>query len=390
MSDDDYEGREQALVKHSILRGYLQRLAFKVGGFRPGTTLNYIDGFSGPWDAVKDDHGDSSPAIAMRELARARTSLAELPTPKALHVRCMFVEKDRAAFARLTALCEKAPVEATPIRGAFEDHIPEALEFARRGSSPFAFVFIDPKGWTGFPLRTIAPLLRVTPGEVLINFMLKDILRFIDDGTSVALESFEDLFGQSSSDYRAKWRGLAGLDREDAIVAAYCERIREVGGFRYCVSTVIVNPTVDRTHYHLVFATRSRAGLTTFREIERSVMPRQQEARAHAKQRKSEAKDGQLGLLTASAMDSGYFDSLIQRYRGRARAAIEAALPPVGAELPYDDLVDVALAWPMTTETKLKTWLKEWSTGGRVGIVGLGPRERVPKLGEKHSVRRLR
>lgn len=385
-----YEGREQAYVKHEVLRLYLQRLAFKVGNFQPGTTLNYIDGFSGPWDAVTDDHGDSSPAIAMRELAKARDGLAALPSPKQMNVRAMFVENDRVAFERLTRLCASAPVEALTFHGEFEGHITEAARFAAHGQHPFAFVFIDPTGWTGFSLRRITPLLQVRPSEVLINFMLKDIARFIDDEESVAVESFEELFGQDAASYRARWRHLSGLDREDEIVRAYCDRVRHAGGFAHCVSTVIVNPTADRTHYHLVFATRSLNGLTTFRDIERQVTPVQQKARAQAKQRKREDRTAQLDLLAPTEMDTDYFESLCARYRTKARAAVEAALPTVGGEVSYDALVPVALAWPLTSDAVPKAWLADLINEGRIELRGLGARERVAKVGAGQKVRRVR
>lgn len=385
-----YVGREQAFVKHEVLRRYLQRLAFKVGNFRPGTTLNYIDGFSGPWDAETDDHGDSSPAIAMRELAKARDGLAELRSPKDMTVRAMFVESDRNAFRRLTALCESDTVEAVPFHGEFEHHIADAVAFAGSGAHPFAFVFIDPKGWTGFSLRRITPLLRVRPSEVLINFMLQHIARFIDDEASVAVESFEELFGQDAASYRARWRDLSGLDREDEIVRTYCERVREAGGFQHCVSTVIVNPTDDRPHYHLVLATRSLKGLMTFREIERKVTPDQQTARAQAKQRKRQDRTAQLDLLAPKEMDSDYFESLCERYRARARAALEEALPEVGAEVSYDSLIPVALGWPMTSEADLKAWLRDLVGTGRIELRGLAAGKRVPKVGAGHSVRCVR
>jgi hypothetical protein len=93
----------------------------------------------------------------------------------------------------------------------------QATAFAKVGTNPFAFVFIDPTGWTGYGLPQITPSLRVRFSEVLINFMTKDITRFVDHGPPNVAESFTELFG---GDYRAQWRGLEGLDREDAIVRA--------------------------------------------------------------------------------------------------------------------------------------------------------------------------
>lgn len=386
-SGSAYEGREQALVKHTVLRRYLQRLAFKVGQFRAGTTINYIDGFSGPWDATQDDHGDSSPAIALRELSEAKDALAR--AGKAITVRAMFVERDRSAFERLEKLCRSVPVEAISHHGEFEAHINDATRFATRGPNPFAFVFIDPTGWTGIPLQRIKPLLQVTPSEVLINFMWGHIGRFIDDVDSTAAASFDELFGEDTSKHRAEWRKLEKLDREDAVVRTYCERVRAVGKFDYCVNTVIVKPVIDRTHYHLVFATRSLAGLTTFREAERAAMSLQQETRAEAKQRLRQS-GGQKDLFDAREMDSGYFDSLRQRYQTRARRDFELALTEVGRAIPYDRLLPNALQWPMTSEADVKRWIKELEDGGRIELLGLAPRTRVPKVGAGHGLRRLK
>lgn len=386
--ENSYAGREQARVKHAVLRGYLQRLAFKVGNFRPNTTLNYIDGFSGPWDAVADGHADSSPVIAMRELAEARDALATLPTPKRMVVRAMFVERDAAAFEHLKTICERAPIEAMPHHGQFEAYIDAAARFAAHGPNPFAFIFIDPTGWTGFGLKRIKPLLQVNPSEVLINFMWGHIGRFIDDEGSSAEASFDDLLGGDATSYRARWKGLKGLDREDEVVRTYCERVREVGGFAHCVSTVVVKPWNDSTHYHLVFATRSLKGLTTFRETEREAMSLQQTARAEAKQRKRES-GGQLELLGPTEMDSDYLTELCTRYQRKAHEAVDVALSK-GGEIPYDALVATALSCPMTSERELKAWLDDLRKAGRIELLGLAPRARVPKVGENHRIRQLK
>lgn len=55
-------------------------------------------------------------------------------------------------------------------------------------------IFIDPTGWTGYPLQKITPLLKLR-GEVLINFMSDHINRFIDDPRPNIAQQFDDLFG---------------------------------------------------------------------------------------------------------------------------------------------------------------------------------------------------
>lgn len=380
----NYEGREQAYIKHFVLTHYLNALALKVGQFREDTTFNYVDGFSGPWDAQAEGASDSSPALAMTELTKA-ANLIRLKKP--FTPRCMFVEKDVEAYARLQKLCEGRPaIEARPFCGEFATLIEEAVKFAAHGLNPFAFVFLDPKGWTGFGLKAITPLLRVKPSEVLINFMLKDARRFIDDEGSSARASFELLFGQPREEYSRAWSDLTGTDRDDAIIHSYCERVRAAGGFSYCVSTIILNPRIDRAHYHLVYATRSLEGLATFRATERKAMERQKLVRAEVKATKREKQTRQSDLFDAVTMDTPYVDELRDRYQAKAKHAVRQRLT-TNKRVPYDGLVADALSWPMTSEADLKEWLDAWKNDGEIAFENLPARGRVPKRGEKHYVR---
>src|SRR5271166_1740692 len=93
----NYEGREQSLVKHFILSKYLEQFALIVGFH--WKCISYIDCFAGPWNVRSDELNDSSFAIALNELRKARTILNE--HGKELKIRCMFLEKDASAYTRL-------------------------------------------------------------------------------------------------------------------------------------------------------------------------------------------------------------------------------------------------------------------------------------------------
>jgi three-Cys-motif partner protein len=392
MDPNDYRERPQAYVKHTVLQKYLRVLALKVGQFARGTTLNYVDGFSGPWDDGRALHEGrpTSPAVAVRELRDAREQLRGLGV--AMTPRALFVESDRAAYARLQQLRAKwTDIETLAIEGRFEEQIAHAQRFAESGSKRFAFVFIDPTGWTGYGLDAITPLLRVRPCEVLINFMLKDIVRHVGDARPEIQRTFDDLFGLDASRLRAQWAALEGHRREEAIVEAYCERIREVGNFKHCVSTIILNPTADRTHYHLVFATRSLAGLVVFRDTERIAMGRQTAVRAKAKQDKrvTRTKQTTLGFEPIVTDDSPYQEQLAERFAARARAAVQALVAGPHAEVAYEDVIETALGFPMVCESDVKAWIKEWRGDGSLEVVGLGLDERVPHLNRRHRLRRL-
>jgi three-Cys-motif partner protein len=98
MSEADlYEGREQTLVKHLILGKYLERFAHIIG-FR-WNSITYVDCFSGPWNVRSDELKDSSFSIALEELRKARET--HRLKGKSIELRCFFLEKDPAAYARL-------------------------------------------------------------------------------------------------------------------------------------------------------------------------------------------------------------------------------------------------------------------------------------------------
>jgi three-Cys-motif partner protein len=225
---DLYIGREQTLVKHFILRKYLERFAYILGSHRD--VLTYVDCFSGPWNARSESFEDSSFAIALKELRNARAALAS-QRARNVQLRCFFLEKNRAAYAKLKEFADAVTDVIIETRNAaLEESIPEITSFVLRGGmKSFPFLFIDPTGWTGFAMETITPLLRLHPGEVLINFMTGHIRRFLDSPQTETQESFKGLFGSGS--FRTKVQGLAQLEREDAAVEEYTRNAKLVGGF---------------------------------------------------------------------------------------------------------------------------------------------------------------
>lgn len=267
-----YRGREQSLIKHYILSKYLQRLTYKIvlGLKRPHFTLTYIDGFSGPWQSRSETFSDTSFQIAIDQLRTVREDLADKHHIQ-LDLRCLFVEKEEPAFRKLQEhLNGITDIELELINGEFEDNIPRVLNFARSNENLFTFIFIDPTGWTGFGLNAITPLLRLHYSEVLINFMTKDIIRFIDDERVEIKATFRDLFG--ADEVQRLWPGLQGREREEAIVEAYRQRLKEVVGYQYAANAVIFHPEKDRTHFHLIYGTRNLEGLRVFRDSEQKAM----------------------------------------------------------------------------------------------------------------------
>lgn len=380
MSEADlYTGREQTLVKHYILQHYLERFAIIIGTHRD--TLTYVDCFSGPWNVQSEDFKDSSFSIALEQLRKARKVHHER-TGRSLSLRCLFLEKTRSAFTKLQRFTDKiADVKIELHKAKLEDAIPLILKFVKEGGSrSFPFIFIDPTGWTGFEMNTIVPLLRIEPGEVLINFMTGHIRRFIDYPEQVNQQSFVRLFG--SEDFREKVKGLAQQEREDAAVEEYIRNVKTTGKFPYVCSAIVLHPEIDRTAFHLIYATRNLAGVVVFKDAEKRAMDLMEKARADAKQRKREEKTRQTELYSGEVLhDPIHYSSLRAHYLAKSKQAL-LDLIKTHTKTPYDQACALTLSFPLSWESDLKEWIRHWVPEGRLTVSGLKARQRVPQRGE--------
>ncbi len=70
-----YANKPAAFVKHQMLRNYLQALAYKIGQTPLYQTINYVEGFAGPWRSATADLSDTSPHVAIAALREARDGL---------------------------------------------------------------------------------------------------------------------------------------------------------------------------------------------------------------------------------------------------------------------------------------------------------------------------
>jgi len=288
-AEEAYLGREQTQVKHFVLEHYLQRFAHIVG-FRYDTVA-YVDCFSGPWNSQTDDLSDTSFAIALRELRKAQNTHAS--QGRSVGIRCLFLEKEAEAFTRLQAFADQQQgVVAQARQAELHNAVPDILKFVRAGGrSTFPFFFIDPTGWT-CDMDKIAPLLRHKPGKVLINFMPSHIYRHIRDARPGVRESFRRFFGTDKvfkrlqALYGDDFRGTSPLDVEDELFTCYTSSVREVGNFTYTCPAVVLNPTEDRTHFHLIYATRHPKGVEVFKEVEKRAFEFQNDVRAKADEKK--------------------------------------------------------------------------------------------------------
>ncbi len=125
---EHYIGREQAFIKHTILREYILRL-FMIIGQSGETTINYVDCFAGPWCEGDEELKDTSIGISLNEINKAINTLKK--NNKIVKFRALYIEKDKKAFQKLKALIAKSShkqLEASCLEGDYTKKIDEIVK----------------------------------------------------------------------------------------------------------------------------------------------------------------------------------------------------------------------------------------------------------------------
>jgi hypothetical protein len=185
--------------------------------------------------------------------------------------------------------------------------------------------------------------------------------------------------------YLERFAHITGLEREFAAVNAYAANLARTGQFDYVCKAIILNPSQDKTHYNLIYATRSSKGVSEFKKAEKSAMEQMETARALARQRDRTKKTGQNELFTASAEDGDkHFDELRETFLDKAKSGTLSDIKASGSIL-YDELWKRALQYPLIWESDLKEWLKVWRGNEVDYSLPLG--QRVPKLEQEIQIK---
>lgn len=278
---DAYEGREQALVKHALLKNYLEKLVLIIGMSAKKARqveICFVDCFAGPWGAPDDDLEGTSISLSLKTLAACREKLATLGVDATM--RALYVEKHNGAFDRLSKfLGSKAPpsVAHACLHGDFVGLRDDILKWC--GSGAFTFFFVDPKGWKDIVIETMRPLLQRPRSEFLINFAYN----FINRTASMAVwqDAMSRLLGAP-----VNLDGLQPAEREETLVNAYRTSLKAcVPGGRpeyraRSAYVTVLDPLHRRTKYHLVYVTCHPTGIVEFMDISERVDLVQRQVRA--------------------------------------------------------------------------------------------------------------
>lgn len=317
MLDDLYSDRHQSRAKHDILKAHLSAFAYKL--LNSYGRLTYVDGFAGPWEARDDaKFSDTSfgAAVQILEAAASKCARAQGRQP----VRCIFNEADAGAFKRLKDFVERAKVEHPHVEmhayhGKFEDNV---RTIARLAGTDKKLVFVDPRGWKGYPPTALQELAD-GKSEFILNFMTSFIRRFLAGDHANRLRHLTDLLGPDRAH-----RVTSAADPMQAIEAEFAGMLKDDLNFKYALRTPIMNPHRNEVHFHLVFASNHPKGVQVIRDSEVRALKKYDSARLSR-------KSGNQGNLFEPA-DAPTEDSYIHRHH----ADLDALEQTMVEIVPYD------------------------------------------------------
>lgn len=366
-----YEGREQALVKHTFLDRYLRDQLMKVGRFG---NFAYVDLFAGPWKSKAADYSDTSFGIALRRMAEAKEALAKVGVD--VEFTAHLVEKDNfEELSHAVSLFDDVKVHC--YRGLAEDHAPMIARAV--AGSKFRFVVIDPLGLPD--PRQFSGLISAKNTEVLLNFMFDFANRFAGTELMPALIDWLSIVAPKEQ-WQAEIAELDSSARETHITDMARGALARMGGYEFAPAITVDKVESDRALYKLLFLTRHEKGLRLFRDAQATALEVQSAQRSRVKAARRAEKTGQNDMFAVAGFSDPAERSSQILLRDRAKA-IEAALEsidnaPAGGIL-WKTLWTMILDDRVITYRELSKAVTNWHKTGRVVIRGLPERARAPQ-----------
>lgn len=372
---DKYVGREQAFIKHSLLRTYFSGLIHKI--VSTYDEFVYVDGFSGPWESSDERFGDTSFGISLAEMTKAKQAWAS--RGRTIRMRALLVEKRQKAFKDLLTIPSCFPdIEIEPFHGEFVALVPTLLERIPKGA--FSFLFIDPKGWR-VDMNGIAPLLKLRNCEVLFNFMFEFINRAASMSEEATVQGLDKLI--LAQGWRRKLevakataeRTLAEV-RKDILVEAFSDTMRSVGCYKFVAETPIFRPQKDRTLYSLIYATRRSPGIAVFRKAQIETLVKQENVRTSMRKAKTHGEQSELfGQVEMGKTETEMYR---EAERGKADALLLKLAPDYPDRTRYGDVWPQVLAMHAVTKPELNKMAARHRKERRLYFPDWQPAEKVP------------
>lgn len=325
-----YIGKEQAYVKHTILRTYLQRL-FVIVGQGKEIVINYVDCFAGPWQEEDDKLSDTSIGVSLEQMAMCQKSLED-QFARNVSFRALYIEKDSVAFGKLESFLSQQSypnIEVKCLNGDYTELLDEIMAWC---GGYFTFFFVDPTGWQKVVgAKTMLPLLNLPKAEFLINLMYDFVNRFV--GLEKHSEDMLELFGEIPA-----FEDESPEQRQEILLTLF--RTNMKNHYRGRTAYVpIEKPGKERVHYYLVYLTRHARGIDVFKTEAEGMEIVQRIAQQEYKLRRQIEQSGTMDMFGGDVeIELGRHGYSYNRYMARLYLMSQLSKEPIVID--YDKWAD--------------------------------------------------
>ena len=272
-SEKHFEKKDiQTILKHILLKDYLTRWAnvfMRASISKSIKKCHFVDCFAGR--GLFKDGQEGSPLIAINNLFRLQSEF-QYNNECRFHIHTVELLEDYHNLLQEMARRSPYPSQIHNYCGEFKNYVDKLI--SSTSGSP-ALYFIDPFGYKGVHMDDIRKILSERSHEVLINVMSYSLVRNykIENNHEELCKFFGiDELPQNIKDYiimasnddvlvNKSSRNLFGK-LEDDIIDLYIYNLKKnFDGQVYTLKKRIYSPLNPNVYFHLVFATRNRAGL---------------------------------------------------------------------------------------------------------------------------------
>ena len=343
---------EHTRIKHALLAKYID--PWMAIFFAVQTNLGkdqkvvYFDGFCGPGtyynDESKTDECSGSPLL----VAEVANRYLDEDPKRSVIIHCI----DRNV--QCTDMLKKKIDELNRHNqdwqvhnGEFADKVKEVLDLFDQSDLRYQpiFFFIDPRGYSGYPMKSLERLLAYPRAELFVNFMVYDIVRFWEH------ERFEkDMIALFGTDEFKKVSNCTTPEQKYAFFVNLYSSCLLKAGAQYVMPFRVNTPSQGtRPRYYLIHASKDILALKTMKNNMAKVSDAPYRFEA-------------IGLVTEQMSLFEDPDKVALRDR------IEELCRNVQVEVDYDALEDWAYANTTGVAKTIKKALVELEHSGKVVI----------------------
>lgn len=176
--------------------------------------------------------------------------------------------------------------------------------------------------------------------------------------------------------------GLSPEERNEILVNAFSDSLRQIGNYGYVAETAVLRPTKDRPLYSLLYCTRRKEGIDVFRDCQIAALEEQSRTRAAVKIGHAETTTGQ-GEIFQSLHEMGPDDLLkyLQSERAAATRKVLGLTPTQPNAIQYDQLWPQILARSVVKKVDVNNIVARLRKENKLLIPDWEKNRRVPQDG---------